>query len=198
MLQNTILVVLTQPQGDVRGDVQAEKVYNVEFTGTRETLEQRMRAAIRTYLATPEGRRIAVEDNGGSFDWGHALKHVPADIWQKHDVRYIQELLPPLVVWADPSDDHYTPTTEDFPGIAGTGLRYRVVAEHQSSHGNTERSLLGTHPDMGVAEAGAALHSPCDAGCSIVVESYTHTSWLDAHNAPAQHRTVVASAEELK
>ncbi len=76
-------------------------LWNTEFRN------QSLRAAIKEFLLTEEGKKIA-KDNGDDFNWGDAMLHVPNKIWEKHGLKFNGQLEEETIFNVD-HDENFVP-----------------------------------------------------------------------------------------
>ncbi len=80
-----------------------DAVHLVEFETVPEKLgtdfdaQYSMRAAVKEYLSTEEGKQIA-EDNMQDFNWGDAILHIPDELWEKYGLRMVTHLTDNVIV----------------------------------------------------------------------------------------------------
>jgi hypothetical protein len=78
-----------------------DAVHLLEFETIPEKLGENpqaaMRAAVKEYLSTDEGKQIA-ENNGDDFNWGDAILNVPAELWEKYGLRMVTHLTDNVIV----------------------------------------------------------------------------------------------------
>ena len=77
------------------------------FTGPRHTVRECLRQAITEYLRTDAGRAIA-EQNGGNFNWGDAVLHVPEAIWTRHGIFSLQGKDPRVLTLQVDHDENFS------------------------------------------------------------------------------------------
>lgn len=59
--------------------------------GTGSELRERVRSAVRDYLATEDGRRVLTVDTNGHFDYGDVAGYVPAQFFQRYGLQPVEE-----------------------------------------------------------------------------------------------------------
>ncbi len=80
-----------------------DAVHLVEFEAASENVKENfdpqaaMRAAVKEFLSTEEGKQIA-EDNMQDFNWGDAILHIPDELWAKHGLRMVTHLTDNVIV----------------------------------------------------------------------------------------------------
>jgi hypothetical protein len=53
-------------------------------------ITDRMRHAVKNFLAETETGKNLAEDNGGDFNWGDAVIHVPDDFWEAQGLKMVE------------------------------------------------------------------------------------------------------------
>ncbi len=90
IMNKTFLIV-----GTILGDRDNAIIWEMEIISpilndislwNKEFRNQSLRAVIREFLSTEEGKNIA-KDNGDDFNWGDAMLHIPDELWKKHGLK---------------------------------------------------------------------------------------------------------------
>jgi hypothetical protein len=74
----------------------------IKHTCAYDELKSALSQVIYSFMETDEGYHVADEMNGGVFNWGDALIHIPASFWETYDI-WIKDY--PNVISVDEEDN---------------------------------------------------------------------------------------------